>query len=266
MNTRTSWVFEIVAGRFFSKDFKSDSNAVVLNESAAKSLGYDDPIGKPLTSAFKSGMITIIGVVKDYHIESLHKEVSPMSLELSPDVTSGYISVKVNSAQNQRETMAYLENTWDEHSNSKPFQYFFYDQEYENLYQSETSTGRVLLVFSTLSILIACMGLVGLITYTAVVRKKEIGIRKVLGAGTGTLIRLLSNQIVRLIFVATLVSWPVAYLATDYWLQNFADHIPINPWVYVGATLGVLFIVAIAISFQTIKASISDPIDSLRQE
>lgn len=258
--------FEMVAGRFFSKNFSSDSNAVVLNESAAKALGYDDPIGKPLTSAFKSGTITIIGVVKDYNIESLHKDVGPVSLELSPNVDNGYISVRMNSTQNQRETMAFLENTWDKHSNSKPFQYFFYDQEYENLYKSETSTGRVLLVFSALCIFIACLGLIGLISYTAVIRKKEIGIRKVLGADTGTLIRLLSSQIIRLILIATLISWPVAYLATDYWLQNFADHISISPWMYVGSTLGVLLVVGLAISYQTIKASMSDPIDSLRQD
>ncbi len=258
--------FELVAGRFFSRDFQSDSNAVVLNESAAKTFGYDDPIGKPLTSAFKNGTLTIIGVVKDYNIESLHKAIAPVSLELAPNNTNGYVSVKLGHTNNVLKTLEHIEETWQHHTNGKPLQYFFFDQEYENLYKSETSTGQVLLVFATLSILIACMGLIGLITYTASVRKKEIGIRKVLGASTQTLIRLLSTDILRLVFIATLVSWPLAYFATDYWLQNFADRRTVAPWVYIGSTITVMIIVGLAISVQTIRASTNDPIDSLRQE
>ena len=257
---------ELIAGRFFSKDFPSDSNAVVLNESAASAFGFEEPLGQSLTSAFKPGEIRIIGIVKDYHVESLHKQVAPVSLELSPNNSSGYLSVRLTSSYNIRETIEFVEDTWRIHSNGKPMQYFFFDQEYQNLYKSETSTGKILLVFSALSLIIASMGLIGLITYTASVRRKEIGIRKVLGATTPALVRLLSNEIVRLVIIATLIAWPLAYLATDYWLQNFADRISISPWIYLGATVAVLLVVGSAISYQTIKASTSDPVDSLRQE
>lgn len=257
---------ELVAGRFFSKEFASDSNAVILNESAAKALGFDDSLGQPLRSPWKRGQINVIGIIKDYHIESLHKSVAPVSLELDPEYMDGYLSVKMTNPQNVRSTVEFVENHWIQHTNGRPFQYFFFDQEYENLYKSETSTGKILLIFAGLSILIACMGLVGLITYTASIKRREIGIRKVLGAGTGSLIRLLSSQIVRLIALATVLSWPIAYLASDYWLQNFADRTAVDPWIYILSTVSVLIVVAAAIGYQTIKTSLSDPIDSLRQE
>lgn len=258
--------FELVAGRFFSEDFASDSNAVVLNQSAAKAFGFEDPVGQQLSSAFKSGTLTIIGVIKDYNVESLHKNVTPVSLELSPNTVDNYLSLKIVNAENARETVEYIEDAWSRHSNGKPFQYFFLDEEYESLYKSETSTGKVLFVFATLSVFIACMGLIGLITYTASIRRKEIGIRKVLGASTTTLIRLLSSQVMRLIVIATLISWPLAYFATDYWLQSFSDRVAMNPWTYIVSTSAVLLVVGIAISYQTIKTSLSDPVESLRQE
>ncbi len=257
---------ELIAGRFFSKDHPSDSNAVVLNETAARSFGFDEPIGQSLTSAFKYGDIKIIGIVKDYYTESLHKQIAPVSLELDPKDASGYLNVKLTNAHNIRETIEFIEDKWLVHSNGKPMQYFFFDQEYENLYKSETATGKTLLVFSMLSVFIASMGLIGLITYTSTVRRKEIGIRKVLGATTSTLVKLLSKEIVMLIIIATAIAWPLAYFATDYWLQNFSDTTPINPWIYFGATMAVLIVVGIAISYQTIKASTMDPVDSLRQE
>lgn len=256
---------ELVGGRFFSKDFGADSNAVVLNESAAAMLGFDDPIGQTLRSAFKKDRpITIIGVVKDYNIESLHKQVGPVSLELDENAV-GYLSVRMSSNQNTQKTVGYIEETWSKHSNM-PFQYFFFDQDYQNLYKAETTTGKILLVFASLSVFIACLGLIGLIAFTASLRQKEIGIRKVLGAGSGSLIRLMSAQVTRLILVATLVSWPLAYFATDFWLQNFADRIQINPWLYIGATLTVVTVVSLAISFQTMKAVRSNPVDSLKDE
>lgn len=257
---------ELVAGRFFSKEFASDSNAVVLNESAAREFGFVDPVGQPLISAFKEGQINVIGIVKDYHVESLHKGMASVSLELLPNNADGFISIKIGSTENVRRTMGFIEDTWVQHTNGKPLQYFFFDQDYENLYKSETSTGKILLVFATLSVFIASMGLIGLITYTSTIRRKEVGIRKVLGASTTSLVRLLSYDIVKLIFVATAIAWPLSYFATDYWLQNFADRTSISPWIYVGATVAVFVVVGAAISFQTIKTSTSDPVDSLRQE
>ena len=258
---------ELAAGRFFSREFSSDSNAVVINEAAARALGYKDPLGKKLTSPWKAGqLLTIIGVVKDYNISSLHTAVEPVCLELSPANTEGYIGVKLVNGKNVRETVQFIEESWILHAADKPFQYFFFDKDYENLYRTEAATGQVFVVFALLSISISCLGLIGLIAYTASVRKKEMGIRKVLGAGTASLIGLLSGEFVKLILIATLLSWPLAYFTTNYWLQNFADRIPVNPFIYIGSTFAVVLIGSLAVSFQTVKASQRNPVDSLRQD
>ncbi|MEP2025881.1 MAG: ABC transporter permease [Reichenbachiella sp.] len=260
---------ELVQGRFFSKDFPTDSSAVILNETAVKTIGYEEPIGKRFVDQDRQGNIrylTIIGVVKDYHIESLHKPIQPALLRIMFGNQEGYAMVKLSNTHNIRETIQFVENTWFDHSYNKPFQYFFFEDDYANLYRSESTTAQVFVVFAGLSIFIACLGLIGLVTYTASIRKKEIGIRKVLGASTGTLVKLLSNEIVKLIIISTLISWPLAYFATDYWLQNFADRLAISPWIYILSTFIVVFIGSLAISFQTIKASMSNPVDSLRQE
>lgn len=258
---------ELISGRFFSKEFASDSNAIVLNQSAAKSLGLEEPLGTHLITPWKKGqLLTIVGIVKDYNVESLHNDIAPVSLELAPNNNKGYLSVKMSNSKNIRETVAFIEKTWSKHSNEKPFNYFFFDEDYQQLYRSESTTGEMFTGFAALSIFIACLGLIGLVTYTASIRKKELGIRKVLGAGTYTLVRLLSARIVRLIVAATLISWPLAYLATGFWLQNFADRISTSPRIYLFSTLTIVVIVGITISFQTIKTALSNPIESLRQE
>lgn len=257
---------ELVEGRFFSKEFLADSNAVIINETAAKMLGYDQPIGKHLTSAFKKDrLITIVGVIKDHHVQSLHNAIQPISIELEELNLGGYIGVRLLTHQNVMETMNHIDEIWNKHS-TKPLQYFFFDEEYQSIYEAEASTGKILIVFSSLSIFIACLGLIGLITYTTAVKQREIGIRKVLGAGSGTLVKLLSQEIFRVIIIATLVAWPLAYFGTNYWLENFADRVEMTPWVYVGATAIVTLIVGFTISFQTIKAALSNPVESLRQE
>lgn len=258
---------EMASGRFFDEQYRSDSNALVINEAAAKVLGFEDPVGQTLTSPWKSGQpITIIGVVKDYHIGSLHTAVEPVSLELSPGNLEGFISVKMSTLENVRNTVAYVEDVWAQHAAGRPFQYFFYENEYENLYRSESATGRVFTVFATLSIFIACLGLIGLISYTASVRRKEIGIRKVLGAGTVALLKVLTGDIAKLLLLAIAVSWPGAYFASDYWLQNFSERNEPGLWIYAVSTLALVFVGGFAISFQILKASAANPVESLRQE
>lgn len=257
---------KLIAGRFFSKQFKGDSNAVVINETAAKAFGFDDPIGKPLTSAFKKGRpLKIIGVVKDYHIESLHKSIEPTSLELDTQ-SKGFVSIKISSSQNVKATVASIEDLWDKMTYSKPFEYFFLKEDYAKLYDSESTTGRVLVIFASLSIFIACLGLIGLITLTTAVRAKEIGIRKVLGAGSGRMIFLLSKETTRLLGLSTMISWPVSYFACEYWLQNFMSRTHFNPWIYVISTLTVLVTVALCVSIQSIKVATSNPVKVLRTE
>ena len=257
---------ELAAGRFFSEEYGLDSNAIVINETAAKTLGFDDPVGESLTSPWRKGeLMKIIGVVKDYNIQSLHNTISPMALELRHSNLDGYISIKVNHGEQVRETIEHIEDTWDHHT-SVPFDYFFFDEDYENLYQFESTTGKVFVIFGALSVFIACLGLIGLVTHTASSRKKEMGIRKILGASTLTLTRLLSNDITQVILVATAVAWPLAYITSRYWLQNFVEQAPTSPWLYVVSTLIVVVIGGLAISFQTLKTATANPVDSIRQE
>lgn len=256
---------KLKSGRFFSKDFSSDSNAVVINEAAAEAFGFENAIGKPLVSAFKKDRpLKIVGVVEDYHFESLHKNIFPFSLELSAQ-QKGYLNIKLINSEATKATIGYIDELWRHHS-TKPFLSFFLDDEYENLYRTEVITSQVLLVFATLSILIACMGLIGLITYTAAYRKKEIGIRKAMGAGALDLIRSLSGTTSRIVLIAMILAWPLAFFATDYWLQNFADRVPLNPGLYAISTCLVVSIVVFAISFQVMSAVRSNPIESLREE
>jgi putative ABC transport system permease protein len=260
---------ELVAGRFFSKEHRLDSSAVVINEAAAKAFGFENPIGQQLTSPWHQGeFLTIIGVVKDFNFESLHKKIEPIALELMPENSDqgGFITVRISSPENIRKTIQYIENTWARQSNGKLFESFFFDNDYEKLYQSEIATGKVLLVFASLSIFIACLGLVALLAYTVAIRKKEIGVRKILGAGMGSLVNLLSAEVVKLIVIAAFVAWPLAYLGTRYWLQNFVDQIEINPWVYLSATGVVVLICALAVSLQVVKAATENPVHSLREE
>jgi len=260
--------FEMISGRFFSKEHGMDSSAVVINETAAKAFGFVNPIGQKLTSPWHDELLTIIGVVKDFNIESLHKNIQPVAMELMPENsnTAAYITVRISNRGNIRETMKYVADTWSRHSNGKLYESFFFDQDYENLYKSEAVTGNVLLVFATLSISIACLGLVALLAFTASIRKKEIGIRKILGAGMGRLINLLSGDVVKLVLIATAIAWPLAYIGTMYWLQNFVDRIVINPWVYFLASMVVAVICGMAISFQVVRAATENPVHSLRQE
>jgi putative ABC transport system permease protein len=260
---------ELVAGRFFSNEHRMDSSAVVINEAAAKAFGFENPIGQQLTSPWHGGdLVTIIGVVKDFNFESLRSKIEPIAFELMPENSNqgGFITVRLGRDENVRQTVQFIESTWAQHSNGKLFEAFFFDNDYEKLYQSEITTGKVLLVFASLSIFIACLGLVALLAYTVAIRKKEIGVRKILGAGMGSLVNLLSAEVAKLIVIAAFVAWPLAYLGTRYWLQNFVDQIEIKPWLYLSATGVVVLICGLAVSLQVVKAAGENPVHALRQE
>lgn len=261
---------EILEGRFFDRSIASDSNGVIVNESAVKTLGYSDPINKNFIDRRNDGTVErktpIIGVVKDFHIQSLHRPIEPSILRLMPGNWEGYMLIKLSSTKNVNETLQFIEETWYQYSNNKPFQYFFFDDDYAELYASESTTGKIFVVFTGISICIACLGLIGLITYTTSIRKKEIGIRKTMGAGTGTLVKLLSKEFFQLMLISTILGWPIAYFGVNYWLRNFADRLAISPWYFIVASMFVTMIGAAAISYQTIRTSLSNPVDSLRQE
>jgi putative ABC transport system permease protein len=257
---------KLVAGRSYSRDFPSDSTkALVINEAAAKQYGYSNPadiVGKNFDQWGKKGQI--IGVVKDFNYVSLHRTIEPLTLPLEP-YASRYLTLKVKS-ENMAETIEEIGKIWSKLAPHRPFLYSFLDEDFNRQYQSDFIFRKLFTSFSFLAIFIACLGLLGLATYTAEQRTKEIGIRKVLGAGTGTIVALLSKDFIKLVLIAILVATPVAWYAMNQWLEGFAYKISISGWTFFVAGLASLCIAFVSIGFQTLKAAIANPVNSLRSE
>lgn len=257
---------ELSEGRFFSPDMASDSTAILINETAAKALGYQKPyvgkrVGFPGNRDF---YLHIIGVVKDFHYESLHKPVAPLLIGLRTDSRS-YIAVRIHP-HNMRETVEFVEQTWNEYIPYKPFEYFFFDDSYDRLYRAEMRTGRLFGIFSVLAILIACLGLFGLASYITEQRTKEIGIRKVMGASVGSIVLRLSREFTRWVILANLIAWPVAWVLMQGWLQDFAYRIELNLLPFIIAALAAQVIALLTISYQSISAALANPVDALKYE
>ena len=257
--------FELTEGRFFSKGFPTDSTGVIINEKAVKMLGWDPPIVGRIIIQPKDLNLTVIGVVKDFNIKSLQNPIEPIIFTVMHGNMEGYLSVRLKTDKLQ-ETIRKIESKWYDYSSSQPFQYFFFDDEFNAQYQSEVKTGRIFLVFAILAVFIACLGLLGLIAYTTTVRTKEIGIRKVHGASVSKIVTILSSEIIWLIVISALIAWPVAYFATKFWLQDFANRISVSPLIYIASTLIALVTGWIAISIQAIRAANRNPAESLRYE
>ncbi|HET7000641.1 MAG TPA: ABC transporter permease [Puia sp.] len=248
-------------------EISADSNRVyhfILNESAARQLGWtpDQAVGKKMyLGDQRPGYVR--GVVKDFNFESMHQTMKP--IVLFPENRPGLLLVKLAGSDIPR-TISFIESKWKEFIKSRPFEYRFLDQDFNKLYESEIRFGKVLDVFSGLSIAMACLGLVGLSSYSAKQRKKEIGVRKVLGAGISQIASLLTLDILKPISIAILVSTPIAWMMMNRWLQDFAYHISISGWIFIMAGLIVIFIAMISVSFQVIRAAIANPVNSLRSE
>lgn len=259
----------IIKGRNFSKDFGADSNAIVLNENAAKVLGYDDPIGKKIYTNFQMAAsneltsYTIIGIVKDFHYESLRQNIYPLGMRLGS--STGLASFKVN-AGNAQNLIKEAEAKWKKMAPGMPFSYRFMDEAFGNMYRAEERVGKIAIIFSILTIFIACLGLFGLVTYMAKQRTKEIGVRKVLGASVTNLITMLSKDFLKLVFIAALIAFPVAWWAMHTWLMDFAYRINIDWWIFLLAGTAALLIAMITVSFQAVKAALMNPVKSLRTE
>lgn len=261
---------EIVAGRYFSPEIPTDAtSSVVINETAVKKLGLTEPVGKRLHKEFagaKEGeFVTIIGVLKDFHFNSLHFEIFPMLIRpLSPSTWS-LTSVRIGP-ENISETLTRIEKTWGTCTGGQPFEYSFLDEDFDNLYSSDLRMGQIFSIFAALAIFIACLGLVGLISFTAEQRTKEIGIRKVLGASVSKIIYLLSREVVVLVFVAAFVAAPIAYYSMHKWLENYAFRIGISPLTFILTAAGILAIALLSMSFRAIRSAQANPIDSIRYE
>ncbi len=258
---------KIAAGRNFSNQILSDSSSVVINETAAKFLGFTDPVNKIIYKSsggpnptFKA--YTIIGVVKDFNFSSLRQNIDPVIMQLNED--TGNLSIRVNTA-NISGLLTQVEDKWKGMSQAH-FEYSFMDQDFDKLYRSEQRTGTIFMVFTGLAIAIACLGLFGLAAYAAEQRTKEIGIRKVLGASIPNIAGMLSKDFIKLVFIAIVISSPVAWYLMQKWLQDFAYRVNFHWWIIALAGIAAILIALITISFQSIKAAIANPVESLRSE
>ena len=258
---------EMLSGRNFFTDFSTDSSGVIINETAARAFGWkNNATGKTLTTNFNKGekkTYTILGVVKDFHFKSLHERISPLVMVLAPD--PGMLIVKLKPGDTG-EFLTSLKTKWTKLSAEEPLSYSFLDDRYNRTYESEQKAGQILGIFSGLTIFIACLGLFGLATFTAEQRKKEIGIRKVLGASVAGIMNLISLDFLKLVLVAFLIASPLAWYAMNRWLQNFAYRITIDWWIFALAGILAVLIALATVSFQAIKAALANPVKSLRTE
>ena len=256
---------QLAAGRAFSRDFVTDTSALIVNEALVRSYGYLSPqsiIGKRFSQWGVEGQI--VGVVKDYHFRSLQEAIEPMTIRLEPS-NARFISLNLRS-DDLPATVSALEQQWKTLAPQRPFNYFFLDEAFDEQYRAEVRFGQLFIYFAGLAIFIACLGLLGLISYTVVQRTQEIGIRKVLGATESSIVRLLSKDFLGLVVVAFVIASPVAWYALQQWLEGFAYRVVIPWWIFALAGLSATVIAMLTVSFQSVRAATANPVDSLRSE
>ena len=256
---------ELIAGRDFSPDIASDlAEARIINETAAQALGWipEEAIGQQYIN-YNDEKKTVIGVVKDFHMHSMHRAIAPLLLELG-DSYLFYIALKVRP-EGLSETIASVEKSIRRYS-PYPFEYQFLDERFDQLYQADLRRGEILAFFTLLSVLIASLGLFGMAAFTARQRTKEIGIRKVLGASVSNIVKLLSQDFLKLVLVGFVIAVPLAWYAMQRWLADFAYRIALEWWIFALAGVIALIVALLTISSQSIQAALSNPVDSLRNE
>ncbi len=265
-----TFAIQMAAGRFFEKDRPGDLQGIVLNETAVKALGLTDPVGKELIQMIDQGgnqlKLTILGVMKDFHFQSLHEEIRPLAIHrFGPEGFGKMVSVRFRPVALPA-LLAAIESTWRRLARGQAFEYEFFDVRFAAIYNSERNTARLLTAFSVLAIAIACLGLLGLATFATQQRTKEIGIRKVLGASVFNLSRLLSNEFLKLVLLANLIAWPLAYYVLQRWLRNFAYRASLDLGLFLLAGLLAVCIALLTVSYQSIRAALANPVNSLRNE
>ncbi len=259
---------KLAEGRNFSPEFTSDAKgAFLINESARKAIGVDAPLGMQFSRRRGTDKPAgqVVGILKDFHMHSLHQEIKPMYVFLNLERDYRNISIKIRGDRIPA-TLAHIEKTMRTFSPKYPFEYSFFDEVFGRAYQAEQRIGRIFSTFSLLTVFIACLGLFGLSSFTAESRTREIGIRKVLGASSPSIVQLLSSDYVKKVLIANVVAWPLGYYAMYTWLQNFVYRIDLGVFPFLWAGLIALLIALLTVSFQTLRAASANPIDSLRYE
>jgi putative ABC transport system permease protein len=263
---------KMAEGRFFSKEIPTDGQAMILNESKARELGVGDLLNKRIQMWVGEGdryeWFHIIGIVKDFHYESFHEPVKPLEMVMLHGTCQwpeSFVSVRINTS-NVRETMAHIRKTWREIIPGTPFEFSFLDKIYNDQYRNEERTARIFAIFTFFALFVACLGLLGLTSFAADQRTREIGIRKILGASVPGIILMMSREFIRWVLIANIVAWPLAYYIMRRWLQSFAYRSDIGLSVFILSGFIAVVIALLTVSFQTIKAAIANPVDSLRYE
>lgn len=263
--------FTLLYGRAFSKEFSNDTLGLVLNETAVKNLGYtpETAVGKKATYDFHNEIVemNILGVMKDYNYQSLHTTIKPIGLTISPffGSPSSYMIVNINTRDFSK-LISQVKTIWSGINPNSPFEYSFLDQDFQKNYEKETKSGQVVKAFTVIGIFVACLGLFGLAAFSTEQKVKEIGVRKVLGAGVPGLVGMLSKDFLKLVGISIFIALPVGYMLMRQWLMSFAYQVSMDWWMFFLAGLTSLFIAFATVSFQTIKAAVANPIKSLRTE
>jgi putative ABC transport system permease protein len=256
-----TYKIELKEGRFFSSEFSTDKAAIVINEEAAKILGFNNPIGETLTT-FRGSKLNIIGVVKDFHIQSLHYKIGPVIMQMG-ESNNFYVKMKPDRIIS---TVGFIKKTFKSFDPGLPIDFHFLDDDYDNLYRTEQRMGKIFGYFSLLAIIISCLGLIGLSSYMTERRTKEIGIRKINGAKSIEIFSLLSREYIIWVMISILIACPVGWYAMHKWLQNFAYRITIGWWIFASAGLAALLIALLTVSWQSYRAAGKNPVEALRYE
>jgi putative ABC transport system permease protein len=261
---------EMAQGRNFSKDFPTDSVGVILNEAAVKVLGFKTPLKEVLyrpdfNNSTINGAIAfhVVGIIKDFNFSSMHNNVTPLIIQQGENW--GAIAVRIKT-KNIPSVINSIQTKWNSMTSGQPFNYTFMDADFNSIYTAEQQTGKLFITFAVFAIFIGCLGLFGLVTYAAEQRTKEIGVRKVLGASVGAIVTMLSKDFARLVLIASVIAFPVAWWTMHKWLQSFAYRINISWWIFVAAGITAILIALLTVSFQAVKAAVANPVKSLRTE
>lgn len=264
-----TYELEIIDGRFFSEELASDSTAIILNETAIRRFGYeDDPVGKQIKSL--GGVVnnqevhyTVVGVMKDFHFKSMMDVIQPQALILGQ--STGAVNVRFQ-ADRTKEALNAAEEVWTQFSNGKPFDYVFLDTLFENSFRDQNRVKSIFSIFAVLAIVVACLGLFALAAFVTEQRKKEIGIRKVLGASSFSLVKLLFRNFTLLVTISALIAIPISWWYVSGWLADFPFSISVNPLVFMAGALGALSVAWLTVGYQSFKAARRNPVDNLRTE
>ncbi|MDB5229869.1 MAG: hypothetical protein JWN76_674 [Chitinophagaceae bacterium] len=259
---------QIIAGRGFMHDMPTDSNSVLINETAAKLFGFKNAVGQKITvvKEVKTGQtqtLNVLGVIKDFNFSSLRQNIGALCMHLGKSTSAMSFRIKPGNTQ---ATIDAVKKTWKAYVPGQPVNYSFLNEDFDEMYRTEQRSGQIFIAFAVLAILIACLGLFGLVTYAAEQRIKEIGIRKVLGASVANVVGLLAKDFIKLVMIAFVIAAPVAWYFMHTWLQDFAYRINMSVWIFAGAAILALVIAFVTVSFQAIKAAIANPVKSLRTE